>query len=207
MSIFNSSELKVNPQKLIRSLNIRKATQKDVAGVYNVACSVGTHIKNPELGFLVDDYQSDPKSYKKFIKNKIKELEHVYVAEYDTIYAFMIAYTKDEWLACNPDWIKEVYWKPDFDHLRLKEFVVVDKTAIQSHLTGMGIGSLLYEYLMEDLKDKGIQHIFAETIVSPNPNFASLQFRIKQKYALAGVRYEEYNMNSYTDLVYYKRVE
>jgi hypothetical protein len=57
------------------------------------------------------------------------------------------------------------------------------------------------------LKAERIEHIFAETIISPQPNFASLQFRKKQNYSLAGVRYEKYNNSLYTDLVYHKAAE
>ena len=119
----------------------------------------------------------------------------------------MIAYTKDEWLKDNQNWIEDVYWKPDFDKSKLDNFVVVDKTAVLADLTGQGIGSHIYTRLISDLKSEGIENIFAETIISPQPNFASLQFRKKQKYSLAGMRYEDYNDNMYTDLVYHKHVE
>jgi len=46
----------------------------------------------------------------------------------------------------------------------------------------------------------------AETIISPIPNFASLAFRKKQNYFLAGVRYEPYLGEMYTDLIYYKDI-
>lgn len=207
MALANSLELKMHPQKLCRSINIRKANEYDIEGIYNVACTVGTSEKKPEQGFLVDDYLSDPVYYKKTIKNRIRKLQHIYVAEYDRIYGFMITYTKEQWMENNPTWVKDIYWKPEFDKKNLNDFVVVDKTAIVSYLTGMGLGSMLYNYLIDNLKADGIKNIFAETIISPSPNFASLQFRIKQNYTLAGVRYEEYNNNNYTDLIYYKYVE
>lgn len=207
MSIANNLELKVSPQKLCRRMNIRRADERDVEEIFNVACTVGTSEKNPEQGFLVDDYLSDPNYYKMFIRNRINELQHIYVAEYDQIYGFMITYTKEQWLKYNPTWIEDIHWKPDFDRKRLDNFVMVDKTAIVSHMTGMGIGSMLYNYMIDNLRADGISNIFAETIISPAPNFASLQFRIKQKYTLAGMRYEEYKQSIYTDLIYYKYAE
>lgn len=85
-------------------------------------------------------------------------------------------------------------------------FILVDKTAILAHLTGKGIGSELYKKLIEDIKAKGIRDIFAETIISPTPNFASLSFRIKQNYTLAGMRYENYLNQIFTTLIYHKSI-
>jgi predicted GNAT superfamily acetyltransferase len=197
----------VNPYQLKKLLRVRKAEAVDVNAIFDVAASVGTSEKISEQGFLVDDYLSKPSYYKKKIRHWIENLEHFYVADYDKIYGFMIAYTKEEWLRDNPNWIRETYWNPDFDTSWTDNFMVVDKTAVFSDLTGMGIGSLIYKRLIEDLKANGIEHIFAETVISPQPNFASLQFRKKQKYNLAGVRYERYNNILYTDLVYHKFTE
>ena len=192
---------------LLRKLTkVRKAKKSDVHQIYNIASSVGSARKIPEQGFLIDDYSSNPKFYKSKLLNAINSLEHFYVAEYERIYGFMIAYKKDEWLKNNPNWVNDVYWRPDFDRSKLDNFLVIDKTAVQAGLTGQGIGSIIYKRLLEDLKSEGIKTIFAETIISPLPNFASLQFRKKQEYSLAGMRYENYNNTLYTDLVYYKRV-
>lgn len=206
MSVVTKSYSNINPYQLKKLLRVRKAKAEDMEEIYEVACSVGTAEKESEQGFLVDDYVSNPVYYKKKIKKAIANLEHFYVAEYDKIYGFMIAYTKQEWLKDNPNWIKDVYWIPDFDMSKTENFLLVDKTAVYADLTGMGIGSLIYKRLLEDLEAEGIENIFAETIISPTPNFASLQFRKKQKYTLAGVRYEYYNDNLYTDLIYYKPV-
>jgi len=207
MVVVNKTSVELNHFMFKKLLRVRKATPSDLNEIYAVACSVGTSEKISEQGFLVDDYRSNPRFYKKKLLNAIMNLEHFYVAEYDKIYGFMMAYTKEQWLADNPDWITDVYWKPDFDKSKLDNFVVVDKTAIKAGLTGQGIGSLIYTRLLADLKNKGIENIFAETIISPQPNFASLQFRKKQNYTLAGMRYENYNGKLYTDLVYYKKVE
>ncbi len=206
MVIANMPNLELNSFLLRKLLRVRKANPSDINQIYNIACSVGSSTKIPEQGFLVDDYSSNPRLYKRKLLNAINKLNHFYVAEYDRIYGFMIAYKKEEWLEDNPNWIDDVYWSPDFDKSMLDDFMLVDKTAIQAGLTGQGIGSIIYKRLLEDLKSEGIKTIFAETIISPLPNFASLQFRKKQEYSLAGMRYENYNNTLYTDLVYYKRV-
>lgn len=207
MSVVTRSYSMVNPYHLKKLLRVRKAELSDVNNIFDIAATVGTSEKVAEQGFLVDDYLSKPAYYKKKIKNWINNLEYLYVAEYDKIYGFMIAYTREEWLQDNLNWLQDVYWNPDFDKNRTKNFIVVDKTAVYADLTGMGIGSLIYKRLLEDLRNDGIKNIFAETIISPQPNFASLQFRKKQNYSLAGVRYEKYNDNLYTDLIYHKTVE
>ncbi|MGI6584589.1 MAG: GNAT family N-acetyltransferase [Gracilibacteraceae bacterium] len=207
MSAVTNSYSVVNPYHLKKLLRVRKAQSSDINGIYDVASSVGTSEKISEQGFLIDDYLSKPFYYKKKIGHWIENLEYFYVAEYDKIYGFMMAYTKKEWLKENPNWIQDVYWNPEFDLSWLNNFIVVDKTAVFADLTGMGIGSLIYKRLLEDLKVEGIEHIFAETIISPQPNFASLQFRKKQKYSLAGFRYEKYNNILYTDLIYHKKAE
>jgi predicted GNAT family acetyltransferase len=207
MSVVTKSFSSVNPYHLKKLLRVRKAEANDVNAIFDVAASVGTSEKVAEQGFLVDDYLSKPAYYKKKLQNWIQSLGHFYVAEYDRIYGFMIAYSREEWLKDNPDWIHDIYWNPDFDKSSTDKFVVVDKTAVFAELTGMGIGSIIYKRLLEDLKAEKIEHIFAETIISPQPNFASLQFRKKQNYSLAGVRYENYNNCMYTDLVYHKSAE
>jgi hypothetical protein len=39
------------------------------------------------------------------------------------------------------------------------------------HLTGKSIGSKIYKTLFLDLKRDGITNMFAETLISPIPNF------------------------------------
>lgn len=207
MVVVNKTNVEFNPFVFKKLLRVRKANKSDIHEIYNIACSVGTSEKISEQGFLVDDYSSNPKFYKKKLMKGINNLNHFYVAEYDRIYGFMIAYNKEEWLEDNPSWIEDVYWKPDFDKKNLENFIVVDKTAIRADLTGQGIGSLIYKRLISDLESEEIENIFAETIICPQPNFASLQFRKKQNYTLAGMRYENYDDKLYTDLVYYKHVE
>lgn len=207
MSVVTKSYSVVNPYHLKKLLMVRKAEASDVNAIFDVAASVGTSEKIAEQGFLVDDYLLKPTYYKKKFRNLIENLDHFYVAEYDKIYGFMIAYTREEWLRDNPDWLYDIFWNPDFDKSWTEKFIVVDKTAVYADLTGMGIGSLIYKRLLDDLRVEDIGHIFAETIISPQPNFASLQFRKKQEYNLAGVRYEKYNNILYTDLIYHKLAE
>ncbi len=188
-------------------IRVRKACPKDLHSIYQVACSVGNNKKEANHGFLVDDYSSNPKYYQTQLLEKIFELDHFYVAEsYNKIVGFLIAYTKQQWLKYNEGWIDDIYWKPDFDIKKTKDFILIDKTAILSHLTGKGIGSELYKKLIPSIKASGINDIFAETIISPTPNFASLSFRIKQNYTLAGMRYEDYLDQTFTTLIYHKSI-
>lgn len=193
-------------------MKVRPVREKDIDAIHSIAASVGTSNKDSTQGFLIDDYASKPDYYKeKFIKLS-QRLEHFYVAENVAapgkflLVGFLIAYTREQWLEDNPGWIEEVNWHPNFDPERLESFVVVDKTAIRSHLTGHGIGSELYKRLIADIRPLGINTIMAETIISPIPNFASLAFRKKQDYSLAGIRYEPYLGEMYTDLIYYKDI-
>jgi predicted GNAT family acetyltransferase len=189
-------------------INVRKASITDIETVYEIACSVGSRTKDSYEGFLMDNYVSSPKKYKMFFKSRINELEYFYIAESNNnSLGFLMAYTKEKWLKHNPTWIEDIYWSPDFDIRKTDNFVIIDKTAILHGYTGKGIGSILYKTLIKDLKKVGIKHIFAETIISPTPNFASLSFRKKQKYTLAGIRYEKYEGQLYTDLIYYKSVK
>ncbi|MCG8539312.1 MAG: GNAT family N-acetyltransferase [Clostridia bacterium] len=187
-------------------IKVRKALPKDVYAIYNIACSVGSKSKDSTQGFLMDNYVSRPNKYKKFFSKKINELDYFYIAESNIAVGFLMAYTKEQWLKENPDWIQDIYWAPDFDINRTNDFIVIDKTAILAGQTGKGIGSKLYKKLIDDIKRENINNIFAETIISPTPNFASLSFRKKQRYTLAGVRYEGYDNKTYTDLIYYKSV-
>jgi len=185
---------------------VRKAIPDDIDDIMSVACSVGNDVKNHKAGFLMDDYIKDYDYFKEKFLLLIRELKRFYVVEEDTILGFLISYSSDEWLHHNPSWLQDVIWAPQFDIKNTCKFVLIDKTAIKSGVTGMGLGSLLYKKLFEDIKEHNISNIFAETIISPKPNFASLEFRMKQRYDLAGVRFESYKGTVYTDLVYHKSV-
>ncbi|SDL30511.1 GNAT family N-acetyltransferase [Natronincola ferrireducens] len=208
MNVIEKDPLVIEPKTFKTNLKVRKASPKDVQEIYHIACTVGKNKKDSTQGFLVDDYASDPKFYKTKLLENILELDHFYVAESfnNKIVGFLMAYTKEQWLKYNPNWIEEVFWHPNFDKANIENFVVIDKTAIFAPLTGHGIGSRLYVTLINDITSKGIHNIFAETIISPIPNFASLSFRKKQNYVLAGTRYEHYKEETYTDLIYYKSV-
>lgn len=186
---------------------VRKATARDLDAVLEIASSVGTDRKDSDQGFLVDDYLNDRGAVRKKMRSALNGLRHFYIAEINSEpVGFLMAYRKDEWLAENQGWVEAVQWHPSFQKNHLRNFVVVDKTAIRADLTGRGIGSELYVRLIEDLEDTGIRTLMAETIIDPVPNFASLNFRKKQKYQLAGTRYEFYNSRIYTDLVYFKKI-
>lgn len=199
-----------NEMKKLRAneaVTVRKASPRDLDAVLEIASTVGTERKDSGQGFLVDDYLNDRGNVRKKMRNALNGLEHFYMAEIGgEPVGFLMAYRKEEWLSDNPGWIEAVNWHPGFRKSLLKNFAVVDKTAIRSDLTGRGIGSELYVRLIEDLKDHSIKTVLAETIIDPVPNFASLNFRKKQKYQMAGMRYEFYNSRIYTDLVYYKQI-
>lgn len=187
---------------------VHRAKIEDVNQIYEVACSVGTAIKDPYKGFLIDDYLSDPEYYKNMFAKAAEELDHFYVAKREgRILGFLMAYPKDKLLEIDPTWLDEIVWDPDFDYgEKTKKFVLVGKTAIRSSLTGKGIGSLLYTRLIRDVKAKGINDLFGETVINPVPNFASLAFRIKQNYKLAGIRYGNYKGRKVTDLIYHRHI-
>ena len=195
--------------KLKRASNIliRKAEPDDAISIYDVAVSVGKARKEPYDGFLMDNYNSDPEYFINKFKICTETLQFCYVAELrGKILGFLIGYTKEEWLKVVPNWISEINWKINFDMSKTEKFVLTDKIAIMSGFTGCGIGSKMYNKYMRDLDKAGIQDIFSETLIDPIPNFASLSFRKKQSFKLAGTRYEDYHGTFYTDLIYYKPV-
>lgn len=190
----------------IGRIQIRKAKPGDEDGVYRVACSVSGQ-KDSYKGFLMDDYPSDPEYYLKFFRDRIENLEYFFVATMNgDIVGFSLSYKKSMWLKYYPDWVENINWHPSFDKSFLDDFVLIDKTAIVAEHTGEGIGSLIYEEIIKQMRSQEIHYIFSETLVDPVPNFASLSFRKKQNYHLAGMRYEKYKGTMYTDLVYWKKI-
>ncbi len=193
--------------KSTETVTVRKACLSDLDAILEIASTVGNDRKDSSQGFLVDDYLNDRGKTRKKMRNALNGLDHFYLAEIDgEAVGFLMAYCKEEWLLENPGWIEAVNWHPGFRKNLLKNFAVVDKTAIRSDLTGKGIGSELYVRLSEELRAVSIRTLLAETIIDPVPNFASLNFRKKQRYLMAGMRYEFYNSKIYTDLVYYKQI-
>ncbi len=188
-------------------VSVRKAEIKDLEGIYKVALSVGKSKKTSYEGFLMDNYEKNPEYYKKKFERNILNLEFFYVAHSKgEILGFIMAYTSKEWFKENPNWTENIMWKPDFHIYQYENFVLTDKIAVRSDITGCGIGSKLYKKYISDLKLSAINHVFSETIIDPVPNFASLSFRKKQNFKLAGIRYEKYKGKMYTDLIYYKPV-
>lgn len=193
---------------MLQNVSVRKATPEDVEGIFSIASSVGKSKKESYDGFLMDNYTSSPRKHKKIFKERLLELNYFYIAEAnDQPLGFLMGYTKEEWLKYNPNWIEEINWSPVFDMKKVDNFVLTDKIAIHSQYTGNGIGSKIYNKYMSDLKKDNIKNIFSETLISPTPNFASLSFRKKQKFKLAGTRFEKYQGKLYTDLIYYKSVK
>jgi len=191
----------------VEKISVKKAEKKDVAGIFGVAESVGTSKNDSYSGFLMDDYKSDPEYYMGVFTKMVEKLDYFYVAKDREVVGFLMAYTKEQWLSENPEWVSKVHWSPEFDLGKIKSFVLVDKIAIMKNCSGKGVGSALYRRFIKDLKTAGVEGIFSETIIYPTPNFASLSFRKKQKHMLAGIRYEEFEGKILADGIYYKPVK
>ncbi|MCD5414104.1 MAG: GNAT family N-acetyltransferase [Clostridiales bacterium] len=198
--------------KLILSqdnIAVSKAQPVDVREIYHVACSVGQSKKVATKGFLMDDYKSDPKFYQAKLLQDILELKYFYVARFkpnNKIIGFFIINTKEEWLKNNEGWMEEVYWSPKFDVSKTDDFIFVDKTAVYAPFTARGIGSVLFSVVIADAKKEGVSYLLSETIIGPEPNFASLSFGIKQNYKVVGMRYETYKVKDFATLVYHKEI-
>jgi len=206
MSIIKNNSMEIISKEIAVRPSVRKAAHLDIDGIMDVACSVGNSNKIPRVGFLMDDYTQNYNYFKRLFLKLIMELDNFYVIESNSIIGFLIAYTKEQWLIYNPDWLGDIIWSPQFDVKKVDNFVLVDKIAVRNGLTGKGLGSLLYKTLVPNIKKKNVCNLFSETLISPKPNFASLEFRNKQDYKLAGIRYESYKGTVYTDLVYHKQI-
>lgn len=196
----------VKPDKM-EDLEVSRATTEDIEGVLAVASSVGTNNKDSRKGFLMDNYSKDKEKYVEKFKQDIKNSKLFYVIKRgEKVLGFLLAYTKEQWLDMEPNWIFNTTWKGDFDKKSLKNFVILEKIAVRSNLTGLGIGSKLYKRFKEDSRGMGIRDMFSETIISPKPNFASMEFALKQQYNLAGIRYEKFEGKILTDIVYHRKL-
>ena len=188
-------------------LLIRKATLTDLEGIFQLANEVGSARKNMNTGFLIDDYSVDPEMHKRRFKECIVAENYFYVAiEKRKPIAFLMANSMEEWNSICPNWRQIVRWRPDFYWTNIKNFVYSEKMAVDINYAGKGIASLLYKSMISDMLSNNIHDIFSETIISPVPNMASLGFRRKQGFDLAGVRYEEFQKNIVTNLVFHKKI-
>lgn len=195
------------PRKESTDAIIREGDINDLNAIMSILKSVGNRYKNPDRGFLVSDYTLDDEKYKKKYTHDLQYHKYNYVyEEKGKVIAFLLAFTKEEWLNEVPDWLNDIHWHPGFDKTLLKDFALINQTAMYPEFTGQGIGSLLYERLIKDLAADGLENIFAETIIAPVPNFASLYFRIKQQYELIGTRYEDIQGKIFTTLIYHKEI-
>jgi len=198
---------KKNYQRLtINGIKVKKADKNDIKGIFKVAASVGNREKDSYSGFLMDNYQSNPDRFINLFERMVIELDYFYVAVEDEILGFLMAFTKEQWLVEHPKWIEDVFWSPEFEFKKTDSFAFVDKIAIMRGCGGKGVGSAMYKRFISDLKARGVEGVFSETIIYPIPNFASLSFRKKQKHMLAGIRYEAFDGKTIADGVYYKPV-
>lgn len=193
-----------NPRK---SLKVSKATENDIDGIIKVASSVGNGKLNSNQGFLMDNYGENKDLYIEKFKKDIHKSDLFYVIKSkNNILGFLLAYTKDQWLDNEPKWISDTKWKNDFDKESLNKFVILEKIAVNPNLTGRGLGSRLFTRFRKDSLNLDINNMFSETILSPKPNFASMKFAMKQRYKLAGIRYEEFKDNLFTTIIYHRRL-
>lgn len=202
----STAKAKVINIDTVDELIVEKATEDDLNGILKVASSVGNGKSNSKQGFLMDNYSKNTKKYREKFRRDINESDMFYVIKKrDVVLGFLLAYNKKQWLNIEPNWIFDTNWKDDFDKKSLKKFVVLEKIAVRSQLTGKGVGSELFKRFRKDALKSGIKDMFSETILAPRPNFASMEFAMKQNYNLGGVRYEEHNKKILTTIVYHKK--
>lgn len=201
----STAKAKVINIDTVDELIVEKATEDDLNGILKVASSVGNGKSNSKQGFLMDNYSKNTKKYREKFRRDINESDMFYVIKKrDVVLGFLLAYNKKQWLNIEPNWIFDTNWKDDFDKKSLKKFVVLEKIAVRSQLTGKGVGSELFKRFRKDALKSGLKDMFSETILAPRPNFASMEFAMKQNYNLGGVRYEEHNKKILTTIVYHK---
>lgn len=202
----SSAEARVICVNTLDELVVKKACQADLNGILKVASSVGNGKNSSKQGFLMDNYSKNTDKYReKFRKDIVNSSMFYVIKKRDIVLGFLLAYNKRQWLNIEPNWIFDTNWKDNFDKKSLNNFVILEKIAVRSHLTGKGVGSELFKRFKRDAIRKGIKDMFSETILAPKPNFASMQFAMKQKYNLGGVRYEEHNNKILTTIVYHKK--
>lgn len=190
----------------VDELVIEKAREDDLNGILKVASSVGNGKTSSKQGFLMDNYSKNTDKYREKFRKDMQNSNMFYVIKKrDMVLGFLLAYNKEQWLNIEPNWIFDTNWKDNFDKKTLKKFVILEKIAVRSHLTGKGVGSELFKRFRRDALKNGIRDMFSETILAPKPNFASMEFAMKQNYNLGGVRYEEHNNKIFTTIVYHKR--
>lgn len=187
---------------------VRKATSADLESIMSILISVGNKTKEPNQGFLMDDYTNNQDFHRKMFAEELKTTAYTYVCEENNrVVAFTKAYTREEWLQKVPNWESEVFWKPGFNRDYLVNYVLINQTAMFPELTSKGLGSLLFNFLIQELIANNIKNIFAETVIAPIPNLASLNYRLKQRYEFAGMRYEEFKGQLFTTLIYSKETK
>lgn len=186
-------------------LTVSSARTNDINGILEVAASVGNGDKDHLQGFLMHNYQENEQEHYKNFEENINKTDFFFVVKLgNLVLGFLLAYNRKQWLDQEPDWLRSTNWKDDFEKNSLRRFLILEKIAVRSNLTGQGIGTLLFDKYKEEAEKRGIKHMFSETILAPEPNFASMEFALKQDYELAGVRYEDFEDNIFTTIVYHK---
>lgn len=214
MKKYNEEIMKINTANAevikldkAKHLKVFKATKKDIKGILNVASSVSRNKQNHRQGFLMNNYFKNREKHIEKFESDIENSDLFYVIkEKEKVLGFLLGYTNEQWLDIEPNWISDTSWKWDFNNTPLTKFVILEKIAVSSNLSGNGIGSKLFERFRKDSLSLGIDNMFSETLIAPKPNFASMEFALKQQYNLAGIRYERFEGELFTSIVYHRKL-
>lgn len=202
----NSSFIKVKDSNTLDNLEVCKANKEDIDGIIKVASSVGKEKNNSNKGFLMEDYSKNHNKHVRKFEKDIENSKFFYVIKRNgRVLGFLLGYRKNTWLDMEPLWLFDTKWKGDFNKKSLSKFIILEKIAIRSKMTGQGLGSELFKQFRQDALKQGIKNMFSETILSPKPNYASMEFAMKQKYKLAGIRYEDFKEDLLTTIIYHKK--
>jgi len=152
-------------------LNIRSANLEDAIKIYELATSNSlSKQKSRKLanGFLVSDFTIE--KYEKYILNN---RYFFLIEDQDEIRGFLLAFTKEE---INPDELvnKKILAYSSYD------FVIIKQICVAPGYHHKGYGSVLYSFLMDEVK----QNIFAAVVLEPI-NQASVGFHEKMGFRIA----------------------
>lgn len=202
----NNIFAKIKDVSIINDLELSTATEDDISDIIHVASSVGKKAKNSKQGYLMEDYSINRKKHIRKFEKDIENSKFFYVIKKkNKVLGFLLGYRKNTWLDMEPLWVFDTKWKDDFNKSSLEKFVILEKIAVRANMTGKGLGSALFKEFRQDALNLGIKNMFSETVLSPHPNFASMKFAMKQKYKLAGIRYEDFKEDLLTTIVYHKK--
>jgi ribosomal protein S18 acetylase RimI-like enzyme len=152
---------------------IREAKLADAKAISQlISGNLKTRKKNKSTGFL--RYKRNPQKVKKIIKKSIVALVYF---DNNKIIGFMNAYPTIKYKNKKYQWQSQ---KIKNDYYDRKQSAVAYLGAIDPNYLHQGIGSQLYQRMVEDLKNKGYNYLFASVTTKPVKNNASWGF-VKSK--------------------------